>query len=147
MDLSQCSRHSETIFLPRIRRHLHYSATKERYFVRMSVDINPNNPTFEETRWITSEDVNVEHLLDVFTTIDTNSDSVWDACTNFMRHLYWHKKRLTILKPKIEGLPDDHPSKPGCLLQLSRLFGSVGDLEGAQATPYSCVRALERAGK
>jgi tetratricopeptide (TPR) repeat protein len=105
-------------------------ATKEHYFVRMSVHINPNNPTFVETLWITSEDRNVEHLLDVFTTIDTNSDSVWDACTNFMRHLYWHKKRLTILKPKIEGLPDDHPSKPGCLLQLSRLFGSVGDLEG-----------------
>jgi hypothetical protein len=85
-----------------------------------------NKPNFGETQWITSEDVNVEHLLDVFTTIDANSDSVWDACANFMQHLYWHKKRLVILKPKIEGLPDDHPSKPnacfmsshGCLTQL-----------------------------
>jgi tetratricopeptide (TPR) repeat protein len=102
-------------------------ATKEHYFTRMSVTIDPDEPNFGESRWITSEDVNVEHLLDVFTTIDANSDGVWDACANFMRHLYWHKKRLTILKPKIEGLPDDHRSKPECLFQLSRLFGSVGD--------------------
>jgi tetratricopeptide (TPR) repeat protein len=74
-----------------------------------------------------SEDVNVEYLLDVFTTIDANSDSVWDACANFMRHLAWYKKRLTILKPKIEGLPDDHRFKPECSFQLSRLFRSVGD--------------------
>ena len=101
--------------------------TRECYFARMSVYINPNEPSFRESQWITSEDVNVEHLLDIFTTIDPDSDDVWDACTNFVAHLYWHKKRLTILKPKIEGLPDDHRSKPGCLFQLSRLFGSVGD--------------------
>jgi len=51
-------------------------AAKERYFVRMSVYPDPNKPNFKETRWIISEDVNVEHLLDVFTTIDTNSDDV-----------------------------------------------------------------------
>ena len=100
-------------------------ATKERYFIRMSVLINPDQPDFEETRWITLEDINVEHLLDVFSTIDANSDSVWVACANFMRHLFWHKKRLTVLKPKIEGLPDDHRSKPECLFELSRLFFSV----------------------
>ena len=44
-----------------------------------------------------------------------------------MGHLYWHKKRLVVLGPKIEGLPDDHRSKPECLLQLSRLFNSVGN--------------------
>jgi len=102
-------------------------ATKEHYFTRMSVNIDPTKPNFEETQWITSEDVNVEHLLDTFTTVDANSDGTWNSCTNFMRHLYWHKKRVTILKPKIEGLPDNHRSKPGCLFQLSRLFGSVGD--------------------
>jgi tetratricopeptide (TPR) repeat protein len=101
--------------------------TKERYFTRMSVGIDPNKPNFEETQWITSEDANVEHLLDVFTTIDMNSEDVWDACADFMVHLYWHKSRLTILKPKIEGLSDDHRLKPNCLFQLSRLFGSVGD--------------------
>ena len=93
----------------------------------MSVLIDPNKPNFGETQWITSEDINVEHLLDVFTTIGTNSDSVWEACANFMNHLYWHKKRLTILKPKIEGLPDDHRYKPECLFQLSRLLSSVGN--------------------
>ena len=102
-------------------------ATKERYFFRMKVNIDPDKPNFEGTRWITSEDINIEHLLDVFTTIDANSDSVWDACAYFMQHLGWHKKRLTVLMPKIEGLPDEHRSKPECLFQLSRLFNSVGN--------------------
>ena len=102
-------------------------ATKEHYFTRMSVDIDPNMPDFEETQWIVSEDVNVEHLLDVFTTIDANSDSIWVACINFMEHLYWHKKRLTILKLKVEGLPDGHRSKPECLFRLSRLLNSIGN--------------------
>ena len=102
-------------------------AAKDQYFTRMSVDINPNEPSFGDSRWITSEDVNVEHLLDVFTTIDANSDGVWSACVDFMRHLYWHKRRLVILKPKIERLPDDHRSKPECLFQLSWLFETVGN--------------------
>jgi len=102
-------------------------AAKEHYFTRMSVDINPNMPDFKATQWIMLEDVNVEHLLDVFMTIDANSDGVWDACANFMVHLYWHKKRLTILKQKIEDLLDDHRSKLGCLYHLSRLLGSVGN--------------------
>jgi len=103
-------------------------AIKEHYFTRLSVDLYPNGPGFGDARWITSEDVNVEHLLDIFTSIDANSDSVWDACVNFMDHLYWHKRRLVVLGPRIEGLPDDHRSKPECLFRLSRLFDSVGSL-------------------
>ena len=102
-------------------------ATKDHYFSRLSVRVGPNNPGLKETRWIVSEDVNVEHLLNIFTSIDTNLVSVWDACGYFMKHLYWHKQRLVILGPKIEGLPDDHHSKPRCLLHLSRLFCFVGN--------------------
>jgi hypothetical protein len=101
--------------------------TKECYFKRLSVFVNPGSPGYEEARWITSEDVNVEHLLDVFTSIDANSDDVWDACANFMEHLCWHKRRLVVLGPKVEGLPENHPSKPRCLFELSRLFESVGN--------------------
>jgi len=101
--------------------------TKERYFTRMSVDVDPDDPDFRESRWITLEDVNVEHLLDIFTTIDGNSGGVWKACSHFVAHLYWHKKRPVSLKPKIEGLPDDHRFKRNCLFQLSRLFDSVGN--------------------
>jgi len=102
-------------------------ATKEHYFRRLSVFLNPNQPSFAEARWITFEDVNVEHLLDVLTSIDKNSVDLWIACANFMSHLYWHKPRLVTLGPKIEGLPDDHPSKPSCLSKLSRSFTSVGN--------------------
>ena len=103
-------------------------AVKERYFSRMSVYLDPSDPKFAETRWITSEDTNVEHLLDVFSTIDAGSNDVWEASSNFMRHLYWHKKRLTVLGPKIEGLPDEHSLKPRCLFDLGRLFDVVGNL-------------------
>ena len=99
--------------------------TKEHYFARLSVDIDMDNPNFGETQWITSEDVNVEHLLGVFTTIDGDSDSIWTACISFMRHLHWHKRRPTMLRSKIEGLPDDHRWKPECLFELSESFSSV----------------------
>jgi tetratricopeptide (TPR) repeat protein len=102
-------------------------ATKECYFRRLSVYVSPDAPGYEEARWIASEDVNVEHLLDVFMSIDANSDDVWDTCANFMGHIYWHKPRLVVLGPKLEGLPDNHPSKPECLFELSRSFDSVGN--------------------
>ena len=102
-------------------------ATKERYFTRLSAEVDPDGPGFRETRWITLEDANVEHLLNVLTSIDTNSDGVWRACDDFLVHLYWHKPRQTVLGPKIEGLPDDHPSKPGCLFKLAWLFESIGN--------------------
>ena len=101
--------------------------TKDRYSRRLSVGINPGEPGFDEAQWITLEDVNVEHLLNVFTSIDVNSVDVWDTCACFMKHLYWHKPRLVTLGPKIEGLPDGHSSKPGCLFRLSQLFHSLGN--------------------
>ena len=101
--------------------------TKECYFTRLSADVYPDDPGFKEAQWITSEDVNVEHLLDVFTSIGGNSNDIWDACARFMNHLYWHRPRLVILGPKIEALPDDHPSKAQCLQGLSWLFESVGN--------------------
>jgi len=102
-------------------------STRDHYFSRLSVDLEPGNPGFEEARWITSEDVNVERLLDVFTTIDATSDGVWGACGYFMNHIYWHKPRLVMLGRKIEALADDHPSKLECLIQLSLLFQAVGN--------------------
>ena len=101
--------------------------TKDHYFSRLSVLVNAGQPGFNEARWITSEDVNVEHLLDVFTSADPGSADIWNVCSHFMEHLFWHKQRLVMLGQKIEGLPDDHKSKPQCLFDLSRLFGSIGN--------------------
>jgi tetratricopeptide (TPR) repeat protein len=102
-------------------------ATMDNYFKRLSVDIYPDRPGFEETRWIVTEDINVEHLLDVITSVDPNRGNIWGACYRFMNHLYWHKPRQTMLGSKIEALPDVHPSKPECLVQLSQLFTQVGN--------------------
>jgi tetratricopeptide (TPR) repeat protein len=101
--------------------------TRDHYFSRLSIDIHPNKPGFEEAKWVVLEDVNVEYLLDVFTSIKQTRDDAWDASLRFMEHLVWHKPRQTILKPKVEALADDHPSKPKCLIELSELSGRVGN--------------------
>ena len=103
------------------------NATKECYFARLSARTGPDEPDFEGSRWIATEDVNVEHLLDVFTSIDGGTETIWDACGKFMDCLYWHKPRLVVLGLKIEALRDDHPSKPECLRHLSWLFDTVGN--------------------
>ena len=104
-------------------------STKMNYFSRLSVNIaiDINKSSFEETQWIASEDVNVEHLLDIFTTVDANSEDTWDACYHFMEHLCYHKPRLVVLQSKIERLPDNHHSKPECSFWLSELFHSTGN--------------------
>ena len=102
-------------------------AVKERYFSRMSVDLDPDGPEFAKGQWIVSEDVNVEHLLDVFTTIEGSSDEVWKACNHFLEHLLYHKQRLTILKAKIEGLPDGCGPRLGCWYKLAYLVSIVGN--------------------
>jgi tetratricopeptide (TPR) repeat protein len=100
--------------------------TRDHYFSRLSVDADPDSPRSGGGRWVVSEDVNIEHLLDVFTSIDPNTRGTWDACYHFTIHLSWHKPRRTILRPKIEALADDHFFKPKCLSQLAELFGTVG---------------------
>ena len=100
---------------------------RNRYFARLSVPLDPNEPSFGETRWVVSEDVNIEHLFNVFTSTGADSEKIWYACANFLNHLYWHKPRLTVLGPRIEALPDDHPSKPVCLCRLSQSFQTVGN--------------------
>ena len=102
--------------------------TKYLYFARLSVNLDPTHPGFEEARWITSEDVNVEHLLDTLTS-NVGMDYAWDASGSFMRHLFWYKPRQTVLGTKIEQLPDDHRFKPRCLFELSRLFQTAGNYE------------------
>ena len=119
-----------------LRDHLHptdpissplLSTTRDCYLTRLSVPVVPGDPGFEEAQWIILEDTNVEHLLDVLTLIDPNSVGVWNACAHFMKHMHWHKPRLVVLGPKIENLPDDHPAKARCLVQLSLLLSKVGN--------------------
>lgn len=46
---------------------------------------------------ITSDGANVEHLLDILTFLDTDSNDVWDICATFLMYLYGHKHRTTVL--------------------------------------------------
>ena len=100
---------------------------KESYFTRLSAKYNIFPPGTKETRWITSEDANVEHLLNVLTSIDPNSGGVWRACAGFVGLLFRHKPRQTVLGPKIKQLPDDHDFKFDCLWPLAWLLGVVGN--------------------
>ena len=119
------------------------STAKERYFVRLSTNTDPDEPDYEEPLWITSEDVNVEHLLGVFTSLDPSSEIIWDACAGFLYYLNWNKPRLTTLGPKIEALSDNHPSKAQCLRALAFLFNSVGnDVESKRL--HTCTLKLWR---
>ena len=118
-------------------------ATRDRYFNRLSVDVGPMLPGFSEARWIVSEDVNVEHLLDVFTSINKESDYVWNRVYHFMKHMYWHRPRQIVLGQKIETLPDGHPSKLYCLSELSRLLQTVGSREEAKRL-FTTVLKLQR---
>ena len=102
------------------------SSTKDHYFARLSVVLDPTKPEFEKAQWIRSEDVNVEHLLDVFTSIDENSGDVWNACIHFLDHLCRHKPRVTVLMQRIESLPDGHHSKSQCLVKLAGIFNAIG---------------------
>ena len=123
------------------------STAKECYFARLSVGIDLDKPSFEESRWIMSEDVNVEHLLDIFTSIDADSKTSWDICGRFMDYIYWHKPRLVMLGPKIEALPQDHSSKAQCLWSLSWLFHSVENkVERKRLITHALVLWREQGG-
>ena len=97
----------------------------------MSIEFDRNKSVFEDARWIASEDVKIEHLLNVPTSIHASLGDVWNSCYNFMRHRCWHNPRYTVLGMKVEGLPDNHLSKPSCLFELSQLLASVGNGNGS----------------
>ena len=119
--------------------------TKEHYFTCISVRLNPKLPGSEDPQWIMSEDVNVEHMLNVFISVNPDSDDIWNACTGFIIHLTWHKPRQTVLRKKIEGLPDDHWSKIRCLFELASLYGVIGnDTEKASLLNYALKLGRER---
>ena len=118
-------------------------ATRNHYFTRLSGYLRLNEQRFSEARWIRSEDVNVEHLIDVFTSIDKVEDNVWDACCYFLDHLYWHKPRETVLARRIEDLPDHNRSKLQCLYNLSELCGVAGN-EVERKRLLTCTLQLGR---
>ena len=121
-------------------------ATRDHYFRRLSVRIRSTISGIEETGWIVSEDVNVEHLLDVFTSISPNTGDIWKACCHFTDHLYWYKPRQTTLRLKMEALPDNHDDKSKCLSQLSRLLSRIGNYTGQKRLLTHALELERRRG-
>jgi tetratricopeptide (TPR) repeat protein len=120
--------------------------TKTYYFHRLAVTVYPDKPGFNDARWITSEDMNVEHLLNVFTSIDENSGEAWTACDHFMEHLFWHKPRLVVLGPKTKGLPDTHPSKAKCLSRLAWSFYCTGNFTESKRLHTDALKLWRECG-
>ena len=128
---SLCWHQFEIAFVPWIRRHPRSSTWPRNVTSRGCQLLSTRIPRLcrSSADHAISGDVNIECLLDVFTLIDADSENVWDACADSVDHLYWKKPQFV----KIEALPDDYPSKPRCLKELSWLFCSIGN----QATPHS----------
>jgi len=71
------------------------------------------------------------------------SSSVWGACVDLMKDFFWHEPRLAMLGQKIEALADSHPSKSGCLFQLS-LFRVVRNQAERKQLPTYASRPSTR---
>ena len=98
--------------------------TRAQYFTRLDLIMNTlqgGDPEFSEARWILSEGANVEYLLDIYASLDTESEDVWRACHRFIHHLIHLGPRSTALEARIEALPDSHPWKAACKSALGEL--------------------------
>jgi hypothetical protein len=98
-----------------------FCATKGHYFTRMSVNIDPDYPRDHieghkcraPARFLYNDRCGIGRLL--------------ESLRRFYGAPRLAQNQLIVLGPGIEGLPDDHPHKPRCLLQLSQLFQMVGN--------------------
>ena len=106
----------------------------------MAIDPHPQNPGSKDTPWTVSEDVNVVRLFDV-----------WNACADFVGHLNWCKPRLTAPKVEVEGLPDGHCSKPGCLwkgsgILVAQMSKELSDANGILGLGEEGLEIFQRVG-
>ena len=118
--------------------------TKDQYFDRLCAwQYERGVDGLTEAKWFVSEDINAEHLLDVFVSIDTELMGVWRACHQFLDQLAEYKPRPVILGPKINILPETHPFKANCVRALATLFAVLGDFSVARRLHFHELRLWE----
>ena len=97
---------------------------KAQYFARLDLMTEPlptSDLGFSEALWILSEGTNVDHLLDVFTSRDADSEDVWRASHQYILHLVHLDPHRTILSLRIAELPGSHPWRAACVPLVLRL--------------------------
>ena len=102
-------------------------ATKECYFLRLSVDVYPDKEGYEETKWIISEDANVEQVLDVLASIHQQNSFFCEALFYGFRSLltvYKDQKVISVLLMSTQAL--QRSWKPVFIL-WSSFMGTKGD--------------------
>ena len=113
--------------------------TKAQYFARLDLMKEPllddegnkqglpsvGARRFSKAQWI-SEDPNVEHLLNIFTSLDPKSEDVWRACHQYLLHVFHLNPHFTTtLSRRIRALPDSHPWKADCKRLLRKIQGRI----------------------
>ena len=97
---------------------------KAQYFARLELTMGAlrnGDAGFSEAQWIVPEQINGEHLLDVFTALDAESEDVWRAFHRYILHLIHLNPRPITLYQRVEMLPDSHPWKAACVYSLNDL--------------------------
>jgi len=120
--------HSETISVQEPKLSPLSCATKDHYFTRLSLDLDPDKPRFKKRGGSTSEDANVEHLLDVFTAIDADSPMYGMSALLSLLHLYEPQKRA-YAGFKNSWAPRIATSRRNACSISSWLFESVGNFQ------------------
>jgi hypothetical protein len=78
---------------------------KERHFSRLLIKADMSKSNIGESRWIVSEDADVEHPFEVFTTLGADLGSVWKGLWKLLGVSSFAQKSTRHSEVEGRGLP------------------------------------------